>query len=152
MNQVNKILRKIKRNLRRINQNLRWINKPLFILPALVVFAFVITIKDSNKRVRLINNFSIADGIVKHFSTNSRSANGIDYRFEINGKLYTSSDAYPNINGQIGEDLTGHHFPVAYQIGDTNNNTMLIAPADFKRFHIAFPDSLSWVIKYLDLE
>ncbi|SEW46851.1 hypothetical protein SAMN05428988_6560 [Chitinophaga sp. YR573] len=138
--------------INQLSKILRRINKPVFILPVLIVFAYVITVKDCNKRGRLISNFSIADGIVKHFSTNSRSANGIDYTFEINGKLYTSSDAYPNINGQIGADFTGHHFPVAYQIGDTGNNTMLIAPANFKRFHIAFPDSLSWVIKYLDLE
>lgn len=46
------------------------------------------------------------------------------------------------------KNFIGHNFPVAYESGNPSNNILVIAPSDFKSYHIPMPDSLKWVEQY----
>lgn len=45
-------------------------------------------------------------------------------------------------------DFVGKTFPAMYS-PNTNTLEILIAPVDFEKFNIPFPDSLNWVMQYV---
>lgn len=140
----------MKRLRRKIVRVLKYLNRPRFIMPVLIIAYGVAFVRGDKARVRLMTHHSITDGIFNDFTTGGRSGSLVHYSFEINGKTYTATDICNGVKSNKGYFLTEHHFPVVYQIGDTDNNEMLITPDDFKAFHIEFPDSLSWVKTYLN--
>ena len=70
----------------------------------------------------------------------------LQYEFYYNGTKVVRSNAF---NKLMGNDHFVHRFfPVMYD-PDTKLSQLLIQPSDFKRFHLGFPDSLQWVLKFL---
>lgn len=66
------------------------------------------------------------------------------YEFSYKGKKFKkeNSTGVMKLNCFIGKS-----FPVIFS-PKTENSELLIAPSDFSRFDISFPDSLSWVTKF----
>ena len=77
------------------------------------------------------------------------------YYFFVNGRKFSSSIAL--LSSQISvrdcnEYLAGNYFPVAFVPSDPEISSLLVLPDDFERFGRSFPDSLYWVLSYVDYE
>lgn len=81
-------------------------------------------------------------------------------RVNFGGKVSGGFECLINYNGEQKErpsvssiksgrfNFVGKTFPGMYST-KTNTLEVLIAPADFKKFDIPFPDSLNWVLQYI---
>jgi hypothetical protein len=102
------------------------------------------------KDKRLYKNPGFTNGKAVFFAPDYKGiGGGINYTFKIGDKEYKNTGLYPNVYASKGDNLVGKSFPVVYDKDDENNNMMLITPKNFERFNIPFPDSLEWVLKYL---
>lgn len=70
----------------------------------------------------------------------------LQYEFYYNGTKVVRSNAF---NKFMGNNQFVHRFFSVMYDPDTKLSQLLIQPSDFKRFHLDFPDSLQWVLKYL---
>lgn len=81
-------------------------------------------------------------------------------RVNLGGKVSGGFECLINYNGEQKErpsissiksgrfNFVGKNFPGIYS-PKTNTLEILIAPVDFKKFDIPFPDSLNWVLQYI---
>ncbi len=97
-------------------------------------------------------NHSLAVGKVLSYDGGGRgnSGPGIYYVYEVDGLPIYSSMRKGRLNyGPKG--LVNHYFPVVYRKGLLGYfDIILIAPYDFEYYGYTFPDSLRWVLPYLN--
>ncbi len=73
------------------------------------------------------------------------------YYYHVNGKVLRRSRRHKNLKSNIGKIMTGKSFPVAYRkywYGYMEN--IMITPEDFQSFGYQFPDSLKWILPYME--
>lgn len=70
------------------------------------------------------------------------------YEFYYNGEKIIGNNAFPDFRGN--KKFENRYFPVMYYPGMGRHNQLLITPSDFKEFNLPFPDSLKWVLPYLN--
>lgn len=107
------------------------------------------------RRHNLEQNHRIGVAIPYDCSSNGRGNGGgldIEFRVTIDKKEYRGTMALTT--RELSEYdcrnyFIGRSFPVAYLPSNPSNAILLIRPKDFSRFGTSFPDSLSWVLKYL---
>ncbi len=67
---------------------------------------------------------------------------------EGSGSLNSNEICFSNVKSFF----LGKTFPIVYKSNSADNSHLLIRPRDFEKFHLVFPDSLRWVLKYLHSE
>ncbi|SJZ77281.1 hypothetical protein SAMN04488128_1011541 [Chitinophaga eiseniae] len=98
---------------------------------------------------RLKQHYVLTVGTVLEYNINSRGPGGtVKYAYKVKGKLYYSSNPYPEIHRSGKDSIVGKQFPVAYDTADVDNSRILITTKRFKEFSIPFPDSLLWIEDY----
>ena len=108
---------------------------------AIIFFAFLIYY--SNKiHDNILQNKVMTSAIVISTGYNRISIT-LSCKFYVNGVEYKGSGAVPLFSD--ADKLIGKSFPLIYSSKDPHDNSLLITPDDFKRFNLAFPDSLYWV-------
>jgi hypothetical protein len=75
-----------------------------------------------------------------------KTGGGFQCLFKYNDKKIMRSSPCSFQGGKL--DFLGKTFPAMYA-PNTNTLEILIAPEDFKKFNISFPDSLHWVLDYV---
>jgi|GEM_PF-1640394 len=76
---------------------------------------------------------------------------GIYYEYYNVGKMHKGSTRNTKLPYNIGKSILGKSFPVVYkEYWYGYANTILITPEDFKAFGYSFPDSLKWVLPYMN--
>jgi hypothetical protein len=89
-------------------------------------------------------------------SANGRGNAGrlnIEYTFNLNGEQFKATATL--LTSELSEEdcknyFMGKEFPVVYLPSNPSNSILLIRPKDFSRFGYTFPDSLNWVLKYVN--
>lgn len=72
---------------------------------------------------------------------------GLQYEFYYNGKKITSDNSFGSFSGN--KHFENKYFPVIYN-PKSGSSQLLIEPSDFERFNLSFPDSLKWVLHYIN--
>lgn len=72
----------------------------------------------------------------------------INYEYSVDGKIF-SDESGVSVKREYARCFVGKYFPVVYSTIDTSINELLVAPDDFQRFNVPFPDSLNWVREML---
>ncbi|OJX00294.1 MAG: hypothetical protein BGO70_08955 [Bacteroidetes bacterium 43-93] len=83
----------------------------------------------------------------------SRGNFGVDiqYKYFVNGHVQYASTRDRNLRFNTGQFMIGKYFPVLYKKTLFGyDETILITPSEFKSYGYAFPDSLRWIIKYIE--
>jgi hypothetical protein len=89
-------------------------------------------------------------------SANGRGNAGglyIEYTYKIDGRQYKETAALSTSELSLDdckEYFIGKDLPLVYLPSNPSNSSLLIRPIDFKRFGYPFPDSLKWVLKYVN--
>ncbi len=92
----------------------------------------------------LIKNGKVLNAKTLNWAVGSKSYN-LKYEFTFKNEVKVSSNAIEKIRGL--KNFENKYFPVIYEDG-YGLSQILIDPADFKKYHIPFPDSLKWVMPY----
>jgi len=94
----------------------------------------------------LKRNGIIVNGVITDYGFPAKSAvMNFDYEFYYNGTKYTDN-SYAGVKSP--RDFIGKSFPVRFS-PKTKRSEILVVPKMFKKYGIAFPDSLSWVNKFV---
>ena len=76
---------------------------------------------------------------------------GIEYQYCVNSKIFNNSSTRVGINTRsCNDNFVGKKFPVLYNPENNNWSTLLMTPLDFKAYNLSFPDSLKWVLEYIE--
>jgi hypothetical protein len=70
----------------------------------------------------------------------------LQYEFFYNGKKIIGERGFKNVRGN--QDFQRKSFPVMYD-PKFGSSQLLVEPADFNEFNLPYPDSLKWVLKYI---
>jgi hypothetical protein len=93
--------------------------------------------------------------IITYYHARKSSAYVFEYGYSIKDSNYIAEQNVPI--GAIKDSFLGKTFPVIYDTTAAHSTYypfaayLLITPADFKKFNMAFPDSLHWVLKHINL-
>ncbi len=104
----------------------------------------------SGKKLR--ENHILTTGFVKDINGGGKGnfGPGIVYEYDRNGETVSSSRRHGELKYSIRE-FGGHYFPVIYgHNGLWYDDNILITPNDFEQYGYTFPDSLKWVLEYID--
>ena len=72
-----------------------------------------------------------------------------NYSFEIGPDNYTGSTAERSMTNILPSYFIGKFFPVMYSAKNPSNNKLMVTPKDFEYYHYDYPDSLKWMLDYL---
>ena len=76
---------------------------------------------------------------------------GVHYTYYANGRLVEDSRRVKEFPYTIGQIIVGKSFPVAYRkYWYGYEDCLLITPSDFTNYGREFPDSLQWVLDYIE--
>jgi hypothetical protein len=98
---------------------------------------------------KIQGNPVFAKGIIQRVEYKNKHGYVVTYSFPINDRFMiatVSGDKYQPVRTYI----IGKSFPVIYSAKEPEYNSMLILPDDFKRYNVAFPDSLNWIKQYIE--
>jgi len=102
---------------------------------------------------RLKENHVITYGIVTSITKGGNKGKRgplITYRFDVNKKSITRTYRQRELKYSI-DNFVGKTFPIAYGWnGLWYDDYILITPNDFNSFGYTFPDSLNWVLKFIE--
>jgi hypothetical protein len=88
--------------------------------------------------------------ITRKYSVYRSSGIRIEYTFkDRSGKIVVDNRNIADVIGSP-ERFVKKFFPVVVSEADSDENAILITPSDFALFNIVFPDSLDWVVQYVD--
>lgn len=123
--------------------------KLAFVIVAVCLIYFTInTIITISNTENLIANAAFTKGrILACRGISKRYAASIDYEYFINGDTLLGSKSY-EINKYKCEELIGKYFEIAYNNNDLSSSEVLINNNDYNKFHLNYPDSLHWTLKY----
>ena len=82
-----------------------------------------------------------------NWASGAKMSLDLKYEFYHKGKKIIGSTAFNDFRGN--NDFEKRYFTVMYYSGLGGHSQLLITPADFKEFNLPFPDSLQWVLSYL---
>ncbi len=122
-----------------------------------VVFIAMVCMVSVFKR-KLIQHHNISVAKVTDCSYGGRGHVGTItflYIFQFNDKEIEGSKTFNSDELNFSDAKSfflNRTFPVIYDSSSPNINFLLIRPADFEKFHYTFPDSLKWVIKYVNFK
>ena len=126
----------------------------LSILGFFMLFIYCQRIERTAFKNELIENPTIILGEVKKLKKVYKDHDRFEYTFKYNDRLYSGSS---HSNGKSGDysDLIGHFksnfFPVVISAKNPKKySSILVVPEDFEEYGLKFPDSLNWVLKYID--
>ncbi|MEQ1733281.1 MAG: hypothetical protein ABL940_06380 [Bacteroidia bacterium] len=112
----------------------------------LIIVGFIIHFVNENK---LSNNYQITKGKIIESSSGYRGGIGFYYEFFLGKQKIKNSTGYPTLRNIKNQDYylypknyINKTFPVAYEVGNPENNKMLIFEDEFKEFKIDYPDSM----------
>lgn len=102
----------------------------------------------------LIGNGILVQGTIVGFKKYYKLADALRYEFYIDGKKILTNG---NSNGKssdyskLSKHVIGQTFPVlASPANPDKYSKILVVPEDFEEYGLSFPDSLKWVLKYID--
>jgi hypothetical protein len=122
----------------------------------LVIFLVIWVVWGLKGRRNLLNNQRFSAGIVTGFLAGGRGSAGvmsINFKFVVKGQYYNGSSGYSDMNlssANFDSIFKGKTFPVIYDGSNPHNADILITPTFFKHFGVPFPDSLKWVLEYVN--
>lgn len=122
--------------------------KKYFSLFILVAVLFADYLDGLSGRNRIANNLAISTGYVYSTSIQHRGWVNLKYQFQVNEQSIAETKVMgvPSIHNKVFLDRS---FPVVYSKKNSRLNELLVLPKDFKKYNISYPDSLVWVMKYL---
>jgi hypothetical protein len=97
--------------------------------------------------IQLENQGILLNARTVEWVTSAKMGMGLRYEFYYNGEKIIRDNAFNDFRGN--RDFEGKYFPVMYD-PKLGSSQLLIVPSDFKKFHIPFPDSLQWVLSYIN--
>lgn len=116
----------------------------LFII--VIVFIFIlIYIKTSENN--LIKKGELCNAKTIEWVSGAKMGLSLQYEFMYKKTKLTRSNAFGSIRGN--KDFENRYFPVIYD-PESGISQLLIEPSDYERFNLKFPDSLKWVLPYLN--
>jgi hypothetical protein len=123
-------------------------------LSLLVLFGLNQKRYETARRNEIRANPTIVVGQVQRLKKVYRNHDRFEYTFYFNSHLY-SGWSVSNGKGTDYSNLSGHlynrFFPVLLNAKDPQKySSILIVPEDFAAYGLEFPDSLRWVLTYLD--
>jgi hypothetical protein len=111
-------------------------------LIAIVIIYILIVKRELHKQGILLN------AKTTNWASGAKVSLDLKYEFYYNGKKIIGANAFNDFRGNL--DFLNRFFPVMYYPGLGGNSQLLIGPEDFKEFYLPFPDSLKWVLPYLN--
>ena len=127
----------------------------LFIFMSLLAVPLVIGYINSKMfKNKVLENPTMATGTITGFSSAYKRADALEFFFKHNEQIYTT---ITNSSGK-GTDyetlykyIKGKSFPVIFNKADPKKySVLLVVPEDFEEYGLKYPDSLNWVLKYLN--
>lgn len=120
-----------------------------------LVIPLIIGYINHNKfKKKLTENSIIVPGKITGFDKTYKRADALNYIFEYNGKTYTtysSSSGNPSDYEDMKLFVFNRTFPVLINKNNPKKySKLLVVPEDFQEFGLEFPDSLKWILKYID--
>jgi hypothetical protein len=100
----------------------------------------------------LLNHFIVTKGIVTKASVAAKVGGYINYTFWVNGELYSGWGSLPNLKDVDDKFIIVNRiFPVIVDTTSVSysNSKMLFDSLSFVQYGLQYPDSLSWLKKYL---
>lgn len=89
-------------------------------------------------------NHDTITGYVIGYTRAERTMGGfIHYWFSLNGKTYENEKMYDTVYDYMAVGLWDTPLTILYQIGDTDNNTILIRKEEYMKYGLPFPASLA---------
>jgi hypothetical protein len=113
------------------------------ILVIISVFAYIIVAKIRLKKDGILLNAKTID-----WAIGSKMSLNLKYEFYYNGERVTGASPLSKIRGN--PDFENRYFPVMYYPKMGGHSQLLVQPSDFEKFNLPFPDSLKWVLSYLE--
>lgn len=107
---------------------------------------------DRAQRKAIRQNHSFATGVITRLAY--RSGKGRNFywayaEYRVNGLPFTcAGKAFRTLRPAQRDSLVGIKLPVIYERSKPSNNQLLYSEAQFNRFNLTFPDSLSWTNLY----
>ena len=106
--------------------------------------------KANNFKQKILANKDLTEGRVIKCEYLNKHNYVVDYTFQ----TLNNETVYGYVNGgeyrSLRNVIIGKVFPIVYDSTYPKRNAILIFPNSFKRYEIKFPDSLNWVLSYLD--
>jgi len=103
---------------------------------------------------KLMENSVIVSGKIMGFDKTYKRADALNYSFEYNRKVFNKAG---NSNGKADDyealfkNILNRTFPVLIIKNNPQEySKLLIVPEDFEEYGLKFPDSLRWVLNYID--
>ncbi len=115
------------------------LNFKIFILMSILLFSCV---NDND----FITKGKVEKGYVYDVESGNKGLWSIKYEYFIDSIRYTGSCTSPGLPSSIHK-YQYKYFPIIYLKDDPNKSRILMSRYDFESVHLAFPDSLSWVIE-----
>lgn len=98
------------------------------------------------RKNRLNKHFVILPAQSKEWKVGVKTRN-LKFEFLFNREVKTGFTSFPEIQGLM--NFENKNFIAVYD-SILGASELLILPRNFERYHIPFPDSLNWVLKYLN--
>src|SRR5690606_5193877 len=117
-------------------------------LIAVIVIVFLIFLFIKLSEVYLNRTAILLNAKTTEWVSGAKMGMSLQYEFCYEGKKIVGNNSFGKIRGNI--DFEGRYFPVMYD-PIFRSSKLLIEPSDFKKFNLPFPDSLNWVLPYLNL-
>ncbi len=128
----------------------------IFILSFLVLLALAVVFSSLYERSKLEKKHLITTGLIYDWESGGKSSPGskyINYEFYLGSKKIKGERMYSNESLKLSfveNYLINKYFPIVYSPEYPKNSAILITPKDFAQFEIPFPDSLNWVLPYIN--
>ena len=142
----------IKKNLTSMKKVNKYVAIGFCILTIIMIFYAQLISKPRLSRLK--KNYIIDVGFTySHIwgTWHKNSPPSLKYKYWINGKEYKDDIQIKKIRPSVlGIHFIYKSFPVAIDSTDLSNSKILVTPDDFKEFNLRFPDTLNWVLKYIE--
>ena len=127
----------------------------LIIGAGLLVLPLIIGHFNQDKfRKKMMENSIIVSGKIIGFDKTYKKADALNYAFEYDRKVYKKVG---NSNGKakdyeaLYKYVANRAFPILINKNNPQEySKILVVPEDFQEYGLQFPDSLKWLLKYID--
>lgn len=126
--------------------------KNIAILGAFAIYIIVSYIYFNHQADKLLKHHKSTNGtIVKcNFLPKTGGDTKIFYEYTVNQILVKDDRRSPLKDYKSTQELIGKNFLVVYNDENNELSFLLITPQEFEKYGYSFPDSLNWVLKYVD--
>lgn len=127
-------------------------NRNIVILCAFIIYVIVTYVFASRQASILLKYHKITNGVIVEckFLPKTGGDTKIFYQYIVNQKLVNDDRRSPLKDYKSAKKLIGKNFPVVYNDENSELSYLLITPQEFEKYGYTFPDSLNWVLKYID--